>query len=391
MSFPTLSSYNTFCGLPLFQKNFFVIYKLHIFENMVENIDRQQITAVRLYNSGLCEPFGSIETCAERLFGIQAQAQQFAEISVLNRVADVTRQKLKELYESHRLIKIWGQRMTVHMYSASDWKYINSIYADRNNFIKRGWEGNEDILGRIMREIDERGRKSRRLDKNEIENIIETHASHIENEYRDYSIMHKATLDGIIFGVPDLPHTTSYGHISLCASGDKCRGKEEAMENLIIRYFESYGPASFSDFLHWSGLTKKEAQPGFDCIKEKLTEHVCGGKSFYTVGDPRNAVYDGLFMLGKFDPLLVCYSDKSWIADPARQKAVWQSAARVEAVIVSGTELAGTWRHTAKGKNIEFNIAPFKNFNAREKKQIKEKSEKIARFMDKKLTGVNFI
>ena len=96
-------------------------------------------------------------------------------------------------------------------------------------------------------------------------------------------------------------------------------------------------------------------------------------------------------MLGKFDPLLVCYSDKTWIADPIQQKSVWQSAARVEAVVLNGTEFMGTWRHVAKGKNIEFNIVPLKKFSAKQKRNTKDKAEIIAQFMDKKVTSVNFI
>lgn len=100
-------------------------------------ISKQQIAHLRMYKSGIITPFNNIEECASNLFGIQSQVQQFGEISLLNRLKELNRNQLNVLYQTHKIIKIWGQRMTVHMFSYKDWKVVHQVYANRSNFVKK--------------------------------------------------------------------------------------------------------------------------------------------------------------------------------------------------------------------------------------------------------------
>jgi len=363
-------------------------------------LQKQDIIRLRLYKSGIIEPFKNIEQCLTYLFGIQSQAQQFGEISIFNRVGKLKLKDLKNAYNRHDIIKIWGQRMTVHMYWKDDWKTIHQVYAHRDNFVKRGWADNQDVFEKILAEL-ETSILEKKVSKNEIVTLIEQAASHITNTYRDYSILLQATLDGILFGIPEMPQTKYFAHRSVCIDDDDYilwgSDKEKALEYLLMVYFSNYGPATIADFCHWSGLTKREIQDPFNKIKNRLDLFSHKRKIYYL---PQNDIHlkeldkekntKFVKLLGKFDPLFVSFSDKSWIVDAEQQKAIWRSAGHVEAILLIGNDVAGTWRYRMNGKNMDFTIFSFRRILKNEQKLIEREASKIAKFLSRTINKIDY-
>lgn len=362
-------------------------------------IKKQDIRKIRLYKSGLVKPFADIKECAGNLFGIQAQAQQFGEISIFNRVCGVTQEKLQNLYKKHELIKIWGQRMTVHMYNAADWKTVHQVYGSRSNFVIKGWEDKDGWLEKLINKIDKLTAKKPAL-KKDIASLIEKNVPHIKNEFRDYSVILQATLEGVIFGIPDMPQTKYFAHRNKCIKDKDFslwkKDIEKSTQKLILNYFKNYGPATLNDFCHWSGLNKSEAKAAFEKIEDKLfCDRIDGGAYYIMKGDKDIESFKDLKtaevkLLGKFDPLFVAYCDKSWIADAKQQKAIWRPAGHVEAVVIINGDLAGTWRYEMKGSKLNFNAGLFSSVSKEDKKKISLEAEKLSGFLSKKLGKVTF-
>lgn len=359
-------------------------------------LDKKAIAKLRILKSGLIIPFENPEECAENLFGIQAQVQQFGEISILNRVKELKAEALTQLYEEHRLIKIWGQRMTVHMYSANDWKTVHQVYSNRNNFVKKGWEANRSVFDTLISRIENMTR-NRIVDKKEITDLIESTAPHITDQYRDYSVLLQATLDGILFGIPLNPQTKHFAHRNMCIKDEEfmswSENKESAFEHILKNYFRFYGPATLSDFCHWSGLAQKEITTALKNIEKELNVFTSEEKKYYSIGNDDellNTKITKVMLLGKFDPLFVAYSDKTWIADPIRQKAIWRPAGHVEAVLLVNGELTGTWRYITKGNKMNFDFQLFRSVTFAKKRQTEREAEKIAGFLGKKIHEIRY-
>lgn len=116
----------------------------------MRSLTNAEIAHNRLLNSGLLQSkFSSAEDATRALFGIQSQYQQFGEISLFNRVPNLTKENLQMAYDDKGIIKIWGQRMTVHMYTPDDWFYVHDVYANKNNWLRK----HADSLGRDLDEI----------------------------------------------------------------------------------------------------------------------------------------------------------------------------------------------------------------------------------------------
>lgn len=52
---------------------------------------------MRFFNTGIYNKFDSINLCIEKLIGVQAQYNQFAMISIVNRTKECSRAMLDEL------------------------------------------------------------------------------------------------------------------------------------------------------------------------------------------------------------------------------------------------------------------------------------------------------
>ncbi|MGB2580012.1 hypothetical protein AAIR98_001931 [Elusimicrobium simillimum] len=364
-------------------------------------ITREQIFFLRLKKSGLAVPHESAADCAVRLFGVQSQFQQFSEISIFNRVQNITEDSLAALFDSRDIIKLWGQRNTVHLFHKNDWKYVSAAYGNRNNFVTNFFKDNMESLKKGVGAIDRHG-ALKPLTKRDISEILNDAIPHVTHEYRDYAFILKATLEGILFAVPARPHIKEYDHVSKVFKAKEIKEfkqlkQADAIKYIMQNYFTHYAPASFKDFLHWSGLTKKEAEPVFNKLKKDLAVFEYNKTPYYMFKDDedikilKNKTNKSVVrLLGKFDPLMVSFSDKTWAMPKDKFKHVWRPAAHVEAVVIAGQKVAGTWRYAIKGKEINFEIFLFNTLAEDDKKLIKIEAEKIAKFLNKKIKSVTY-
>jgi hypothetical protein len=94
-------------------------------------------------------------------------------------------------------------------------------------------------------------------------------------------------------------------------------------------------------------------------------------------------------MLGKFDPLLVSYKNKEWIADKEFIKTIWGKGGQIEAVIIINNRIVGTWRYKVNKKNMDFNIKLFSPLSSGQEKSIGQQSKRIATFYGKELGEIH--
>jgi hypothetical protein len=367
---------------------------------------KEKIIYLRLLKNGLLRPFDSIQSCVHNLIGIQSQFQQFGEISIFNRMSSPPdMDTLNKLYSSHEIVKIWGQRTTVHMYSIDDWENMADIFFGSIPVINKYRSENPEEFDFLLSLLDKEGKKRKILSKKDILKIVEENSSNSDEDKSGlmYTLIIQSALKRILFGYPERPHTKNfvhYDHINKKEWNFDIEKQSKTLKNIMLRYFTYYSPATLQDFCHWSGLKKSFAEKHFDEIKSSLEELAFNKRKYYIPKNDKDFLSlknndefnnnNEVFLLGKFDPLFVCYKHKDWIASPSQEKEIWRGSAIVEAVLIIGNRLSGTWRYETKGKNINFNIFLFEKIKAAEKKKIIQKAENLALFQKKNIGEVNF-
>lgn len=360
-------------------------------------IGDKQLVLWRLYNNGLLHPFKTPLECVYALAGVQSQFQQFAEVSIANRCGTaIGMQQLQELYANYEILNLWGQRNTLHMYTQGDWDMLCDVYSTQYPYLRKHQQSNPSGFAALMQKVAQVCEEQGSISKEELKNI--TLEFDNESPYFASGIAALSGLNGQLFGFvekPSIKRFVSYKKVKPCCWQYSPEAQDKARQQLMLRYFKYYGPATLADFCHWSGLPVGAAKTSFNSIQPELVPYVHKEREYYvhsscvipTISEtPDNAV----FLLGKFDPLFVSYRHKDWIVPKEQEKLIWRTAAWVEAVILIGTRVAGTWRHEVKGKTISFTFFPNGRITVAEKKKILAKAKSLAVFWNKQLQNVTY-
>lgn len=360
----------------------------------MQSVDKSQVALNRLHNSGLLqEKFPSAPDASRALFGIQSQYQQFGEISLFNRVLDLTKKELQISYDQNDLIKIWGQRMTVHMYAPADWFFIHDVYADKNNWLRKHTDSLGHDLDGLLNEMEQLLLSDKKIPKEAFKELFGKHAKELMTWG---GVFIQGSLDGTLFCVPESPKTRFYTHrkwINSDKQGDWGINQDKTgLETMIERYFSAYGPATINDFKHWTGLRKFEFQSILDKILVNYFSYLGeDGQIYYSKTEIQTNIQQPKpLLLGKFDPLFVSYGKKDWLANEKEVSLIWRPAGQIEAVLIVGGLFCGTWRYKITGNKVIFTFYLTKKMTKKNQLLVEKEAKNMACFLEKEYQGSLF-
>ena len=330
------------------------------------NLDLQKL---RLYNNGLIDKFENADICVESLIGIQCQYQSYALISIYNR----TNYKC-DIFNNNNLIKSWGQRTTLHIYHKNDYNLISDLYCQSNNWVYKYAKHLKIDYKKYLNSITDFFYKNNKniIEKSEIQNIIPKYKSKEIMVWSGLLIL--ATYHKVLYGIINEEDKKIYRQNDIVDYNKK-------NSDLIYRYFKYYGPATKQDFLHWSGLKYKEIKEDLDEYIKKAKYFSINNTNYYyeTLPNSKEVKISYPIILGKFDPLLISYSDKEWILNGKNKTLIWKAAGQIEGAILFSKGLKGTWHYSLKGNKIIFEINEISPLTKGEKNRLEKKFVKLGK------------
>lgn len=329
----------------------------------MNNYSILDLQKLRLYNNGLIDKFKSAEMCIESLVGIQCQYQNYALISIYNR----TDYKCN-IFNNSNLIKSWGQRTTLHIYHKSDYNLISDLYCQSDNWVYKYFSrlkiNYSNYLNSITKFFVENNKTT--IEKSKIQDIIPKYKSKEVMSWSGLLIL--ATYHKVLYGILNEEDKKIYKQNDIFDNS-------KINSDFIYRYFKYYGPATIQDFLHWSGLKYEKIKKDLDRYIKTAKYLSIGNKKYYyeSLPDSKEFKISYPIILGKFDPLLVSYSDKEWILNGKNKNLIWKAAGQIEGVILSSKGLKGTWHYNLKGNKIIFEIVEISPLTRKEKNYLEKK------------------
>jgi len=353
--------------------------------------DIQQVRWYRLRRSGLIQPFATPELAAQELAGIQAQIHPAAGLALHQRTTGFTHDRYERLlFQDRTLVKLWGQRGTLHVYAADDWPLVCAMLAKRKTWWGRTAEKDDtydayaELVLRAEALLRERGVMGRSDLRASGLITNEAHLSPWGGIFADlvrYGYACHAARDG----------EGLFAHRSLWRPDLIWNPPDPEAANLeyLRRYLHRYGPATLQDFAYWHGGRMELARRWWAALEPSLASVMVDGVEMFLLRDDIDDLQASaetsrgrVHMLYRFEPLLLAHKDKRWVVPPAHHKQVFRIAGHIEGVVLDAGCAVATWRYLRKARGLTTTLEPFKKLSQRVRRAIEQQSLSIAAFFD---------
>ena len=353
-----------------------------------------QIRWFRLRRSGLAEPFSSPEEAARSLVGVQAQILPAAGLALWNRTCGLTYADFDDrLHVQRTLVKLWGQRGTLHVYASDEWPLLIGAMVERHSWwerqIVRAGTDSDDYqatLDRVAELLRQRGTMAR----------SDLRASGLDLDEACFSSWGGIFADLVRRGVAC--HAGQAGNEGLFAHREywlpdlrwNLPPADEANMELVRRYLRAYGPATVRDLVHWRGARVGNARRCIAEMGDELVEVSVSGQLMLALRADLDALNEKLpargewpvRMLYRFDPLLLGIKDRSWLMEPRYHKRVSRPAGHIEGTLLDAVRgrVVGTWRYNRADSGLRITVYPFAPLPRQVRRAVEENAAGVAQF-----------
>jgi uncharacterized protein YcaQ len=354
-------------------------------------ISLEQARAFRLRRSGLVEPFATPEAAASALVGVQAQILPAAGLALHLRSGGLTNRTFEHLlYERRSLVKLWGQRGTLHLYPVEEWPLIYAALGEQPTWWRRQAErtgaadqhqARVEQVAALLRAQGSIGRSDLRQAGLDLDDeLLSSWGGIFADLVRLGLACHAAPLNGEgrfasrEYWLPQL----------------EWRPPEREAANLELarRYLRAYGPATAQDLAFWGGMSIQAARRWLATLADELVELAVGGQPMLAlradlatlVLPPPERDTWPFRMLGRFDPLLLGLKDKRWLVDPQHYKRVWRAAGHIEGTLLDRGRIVATWRYERAPGGLRLLVEPFGRVTRRLETGLERQARRVAAF-----------
>lgn len=316
------------------------------------------------------------------LGAIQAQDYLGALWAVGVRTRKSTEEDVEAALAERLIVRCWPMRGTLHFVAAEDARWMLELlaplaFARHRTRLERDFELDARTLRRCRTLVERALAGGKSMTRAEVYALLErsgiaTGAS--RGLHILFALAHERVLcfgarrgKQPVFVLLDewLPATPS-------------RSREEALAELALRYARGHAPATLADFAWWSGLPARDAAEAIALAGVEL-EHA----------EPARASR-GVHLLPPFDEYTVAYKERASILDPKFARRVNAGGGILNAIVVAGGRVAGTWSRTLRRDGVDIDVSPFEELSAATIRAVQREAERYAAFLGKSGLALHF-
>jgi hypothetical protein len=334
-----------------------------------------QVLAFRLRRHFLEERAarGDLLAVVSRTCGLHAQVMSSAELAAWARVdglggGDVS----AALWRERTLVKTWGMRWTLHLFSAVDYPVYLVAFRAFRHFRSERWLASKGITADDMNALLDGFRATLTGNGLTREQLADAVAQLSGRPYlREKLLGGWGTLlkpgayqGDLVFG-PSLGQNVTFVSPRQWLGGFPELATDDARLETVRRYLYAYGPATPSDFASWWGATRAAARKLFRALGDELIPVSVNGWDAWGLRadaevlratEPSEAVH----LLPGFDPYTLGLRREREAALPAERKGrVFSQQGWIAPVVLAGGYVVGVWNHKVKRAQLAIAVEPF--------------------------------
>ena len=329
--------------------------------------------AVRLLSQQLVSPqHASPKDVVAHMGAMQAQDYRMMRWAVMMRMKKPSAEAFRQAYDAGEIIRLHLLRGTWQLVSADDYGWMLQLFAEKSERVIRGWMKSNKVF----------------IDDDELYSIREILVDTCERKLlKDHDVLGYGSATKEDFakalserGIEVDAHRLSY-HIRLAElSGTLCSGcltpmqatyalvekkikpvardmeRDEMLMRLARKYFQSHSPATFEDYVWWSGLTTSECRKGMELLGTELRMEKWMGYEFYIHESCRTRGFrkGTSLLLPPFDEYLIGYKSRELSLSPSHTHHAHTNNGIFFPIIAHDGIICGNWTPWEKNLKTSF-------------------------------------
>jgi hypothetical protein len=321
------------------------------------------------------------------------QAQDFAgaKWSLGVRLRPTNDAAIEKAFNEGLILRTHVLRPTWHFVTPDDIRWLLALTSPRVHQVNAGMYrqvGTDSAT--LKRSIDivvKALQGGRQLARDELRDALLKEGIAADGGQRMAYIMMNAELDGIVCSGPRRGKQFTYMLLDERAPNAGTLSREEALVELIRRYFQSHGPATAADFARWSSLTLADTRAGLETVGGELHQEVIAGQTYWFANWsadnalPPREPSPTAYLLSIYDEYTIGYKDRSAIVTVEDGERLVAMGNALQNVIVIDGQIVGTWRRELTARRAIVEVSPFRPFTEEERDAVDVASRQYEAFL----------
>ena len=371
-------------------------------------IDEEQALFFRARRSHLAGPGAvDLEAAARAILGAQAQQESPALLALSQRTAGrpTAAQVRRRLLDagSRSLVRTWGQRDTLHVYSVDDWPWVIAALPEWYRSGRRGGmprDGDVALAREAFEAADDVVYRRELFDLIPRRYLDEV-ASHpgagaAPERLAATRLIWILARDGEVCFAHKRGSEQAYAHrrrwIPELAWSEP--GSLEAATALARRYLRAFAPATPADLAHFFGSKVATARTWLERLEPELVDVICGERrgllaleedlGALAEAPPRTGSQWPVRLLPQWDMQTMTHKDKSWVVpDLEETPFVWRKAGVNAATVIARGRFVATWTHRVMARRVVVTISPMSGWRTSHLKPVEREASALAAHLER--------
>jgi hypothetical protein len=333
-------------------------------------------------------PFGSAEDVVRWLGAVQSQDYGPAKWSVAERATGVTDAALDETFAAGTILRTHVLRPTWHFVLPEDIRWMLELTAPRVRALTAYYFRQQGLDESLRTKCDELLADALQggvqLTRKEIDAVLRGAGIAVDGMALG-NLLLSAELNGVVCSGALKGKQHTYALLDERAPHARRLTREEALAELILRYFTSHGPATVKDFRWWSSLTTADIRQGLDMVASRLHHEMIDGVSYWFAEPAAPAPEAGsptVRLLQGYDEYIVGYSESKYVLDVSgAARSLPRDQVAFNSVVFLDGQVAGHWKRTVKKNAVLIEVALYTPFDGEQTAALHATADRYGAFL----------
>lgn len=278
--------------------------------------------AIRLLSQQLISPqFTKPEEVVAHMGAMQAQDYRMVRWAVGMRTKRPSIKAFRKAYDEGKIIRTHLLRCTWQLVATENYGWMLKLFAPKAKVTLKGWMHTNKIV------IDEKEEHSIRdilvetsleygsVTKKEFDYALRKRGISIDDHRLRYHLM-LAEYNGTLCSGNLTSKEASYSLVEKkIGTNSSDMERDDMLKLLAKKYFQSHAPATFEDYVWWSGLSATDCRRGMQLLRDELRKESWKGYDFYLLEGCRTRGFrkGNALLLPPYDEYLIGYKTRELV------------------------------------------------------------------------------